>query len=302
MKRFKNILVVLNKVVGDDDTLAQAANLAKRNNAQLTLAEVVTDLNLPDKVIAEKGKILRRLAKSFQNDGIKIDTIELRGTPFLEIIRQVLRKSHDLVMMTAEGEAGYRSLFFGSTTLHLMRKCPCSVWVTEPEGHNNYARIMAAIEPNLDDAGENALNIKIMELASSLADLNKSELHVVQAWEVKGQDDETLSSETTEELRARIYHKHELTYRKSLKRFLERYDLKTINHQVHLLRGSPEYILPQFADENEIDLIVMGTICRTGIPGFFIGNTAELVLHQVNSSVLTVKPEGFITPVTLDIE
>ena len=46
--------------------------------------------------------------------------------------------------------------------------------------------------------------------------------------------------------------------------------------------------------------IVMGTVCRTGIPGFFIGNTAEYVLSRVHCSVLTMKPAGFVSPVTLD--
>jgi nucleotide-binding universal stress UspA family protein len=32
----------------------------------------------------------------------------------------------------------------------------------------------------------------------------------------------------------------------------------------------------------------------------FIGNTAEEVLNSVNCSVLTVKPDGFKTPVTID--
>jgi hypothetical protein len=41
----------------------------------------------------------------------------------------------------------------------------------------------------------------------------------------------------------------------------------------------------------------MGTVCRTGIPGFFIGNTAEKILDEVDCSVLTVKPEAFQTPV-----
>jgi len=36
------------------------------------------------------------------------------------------------------------------------------------------------------------------------------------------------------------------------------------------------------------------------VAGFFIGNTAESVLQQVNCSVLTVKPEGFVSPVKLD--
>ena len=44
-------------------------------------------------------------------------------------------------------------------------------------------------------------------------------------------------------------------------------------------------------------LLVMGTLCRTGIPGFFIGNTAETILNQVDCSVLTVKPKGFVSPV-----
>jgi nucleotide-binding universal stress UspA family protein len=44
----------------------------------------------------------------------------------------------------------------------------------------------------------------------------------------------------------------------------------------------------------------MGTVARTGISGFFIGNTAEDVLNQVNCSVMAVKPEGFVTPVKLD--
>jgi nucleotide-binding universal stress UspA family protein len=41
----------------------------------------------------------------------------------------------------------------------------------------------------------------------------------------------------------------------------------------------------------------MGTVCRTGIPGLIIGNTAERVLDVVDCSVLTVKPEGFVSPV-----
>jgi nucleotide-binding universal stress UspA family protein len=48
------------------------------------------------------------------------------------------------------------------------------------------------------------------------------------------------------------------------------------------------------------ELLVMGTVCRTGIPGFFIGNTAEMILGQVDCSVLTVKPKDFESPVKLE--
>ena len=46
------------------------------------------------------------------------------------------------------------------------------------------------------------------------------------------------------------------------------------------------------------DLLVMGTVCRTGFTGFMIGNTAERVLTEVGCSVLTLKPSGFRSPIT----
>jgi len=44
----------------------------------------------------------------------------------------------------------------------------------------------------------------------------------------------------------------------------------------------------------------MGTVCRNGMAGFFIGNNAENVLQQVDCSMLTVKPESFVSPVVLE--
>jgi nucleotide-binding universal stress UspA family protein len=41
----------------------------------------------------------------------------------------------------------------------------------------------------------------------------------------------------------------------------------------------------------------MGTLGRSGIPGLFIGNTAEEVLQNTRSSILAVKPPGFVSPV-----
>lgn len=299
MKRFKNILAVFNNIIGDDDTLAQAAALAKRNEARLTVVEVIEDAVWRPSFIAEREKHLHRLTASFQQEGVTLGSAVLKGTPFLEIIRQVLRENHDLVVMTADGAGGYRDLFFGSTSLRLMRKCPCPVWVTKPGPQNSYARIMAAVGPAPDEMSEHRLNATIMDLASSLAHLNDSELHVVHAWDVTGNDIDTLGSETTDEIRSQILQKHEQVHREPLERLLDRYKLQDPKHRIHLVRGAPEFMLPQLASTVGIDLMVMGTISRTGIPGFIIGNTAELILRQVSCAVLTVKPEGFVTPVTL---
>lgn len=57
--------------------------------------------------------------------------------------------------------------------------------------------------------------------------------------------------------------------------------------------------MPQLIKDLDAELVVMGTVGRTGIPGFIIGNTAETILNQIECSVLAVKPDGFVTPVTL---
>jgi nucleotide-binding universal stress UspA family protein len=69
------------------------------------------------------------------------------------------------------------------------------------------------------------------------------------------------------------------------------------SNRIHLLEGDAEKLIPEMAKRKGIELIVMGTVTRTGIAGFIIGNTAERVLQQVDCSVLTVKPDGFVTPV-----
>jgi nucleotide-binding universal stress UspA family protein len=53
------------------------------------------------------------------------------------------------------------------------------------------------------------------------------------------------------------------------------------------------------AQQLEVDLVVMGTVARTGIPGLIMGNTAEAILEQLDCSVLAIKPPGFVTPVSL---
>lgn len=81
-----------------------------------------------------------------------------------------------------------------------------------------------------------------------------------------------------------------------LKPFLETFG----DIQTHIERGEAWQAITAVEKAHNIDLIVMGTIDRAGIPGFFIGTTAETVLRQVNCSVLTIKPSQFVSPVTLE--
>ena len=315
MQRFKNILLVIDSRVESKATLKHAVDLCHMNQASLTVVDIVEEFSheaelwLTPDVLSElrshelkvRENHLKHFVESIRQEGINARTQVLPGTPFLTIIKEVLRNNHDLVIMTADGNGGLKDRLFGSTSMHLMRKCPCPVWVIKPSQPAHFTRILAAVDPASVDKQKTALDIKIMELASSLAQREQAELHIVHTWllpgevSLRGGRSQISGSDVEKLLRlAENEHKNELN------KLLMNYDLQKLNYKIHLSKGAAKEIIPAVAQEFEVDLIVMGTVARTGVAGFFIGNTAENVLSQVNSSVLTVKPDGFVTPVKLD--
>ncbi len=222
----------------------------------------------------------------------------LVGNPSLEIIREVIVHKRDLVMMTAEGKGGLKERLFGSTSLHLMRKCPCPVWVMKPTRTKRFPRILAAIDPDPDDKTRDSLDATILQLASSLAVQDKADLHVIHVWSLMYENLMRRHGGFTE---TEIRHFARNTAEKRQKVLDELVAKHTDSAAiVHLMRGEAAAVITEFATTQNIDLLVMGTVCRTGIPGFFIGNTAEQIIDAVNCSVLTVKPEAFVSPVTLE--
>ncbi len=56
-----------------------------------------------------------------------------------------------------------------------------------------------------------------------------------------------------------------------------------------ILEGSPANELVDFAEKNDIDLIVVGTLGKTGIPRFLLGSVAENVVRHSKKAVLVVR-------------
>lgn len=63
--------------------------------------------------------------------------------------------------------------------------------------------------------------------------------------------------------------------------------------QLQIAGGKPWIQIVNFAHENDIDLIVMGTHGQTGLKSMLIGGQAEKVVRRANCHVLVVKPAGF---------
>lgn len=58
-----------------------------------------------------------------------------------------------------------------------------------------------------------------------------------------------------------------------------------------LLEGHPSSEIIDFAENNDIDLIVMGTLGKTGLDRFLLGSVAEKVVRNSKVPVLVVRNE-----------
>lgn len=299
MKRFTNILVVFNDAIGAEDALEQAASLARDNAARLTITAVLRGSESSPQHVEEVEKRLQRLCLSVQHTGVSdVRSLVLTGTPFLEIIRQVIRAEHDLVFACAESDGILKQVFFGSTATHLVRKCPCPVWIVKPGQPVPYTKILVAVDPQIATS-KDQINTLIMDLATSLALRDNSVLHIMHAWDIEGKDLDSMRSEITTQQREAILKHHHDKHLLATNNLVARYTMSEIDHRIHSPRGRPEQAIYRLVRQEQIDLILMGSVARVGIPGFFIGNTAETVLGSEKCSILTVKPNGFETPILL---
>jgi len=312
MKRFKNILYHADGDTPSQESLDRALALARANQARLTVMDVISetdaaahieqryDLNLQELLRRRRLEQLEAWLEPHTRNGSPIYTQVVSGTPFLELIRAVQRNDYDLLIKPPHPHEGLTErLLYGSFDLHLLRKCPCPVWIDRPESAHPYRNILAAVDPA--DQSNLELNRLIMDLASSLAARESAKLHVIHAWRMPG---ESMLRSGRARLPAgeieRLLRETEQSHRQRLDELLGDYQLASDSPEVALVKDRAAKAITAVADSRQADLIVMGTVGRTGIPGFIIGNTAEDVLRTTRKSILAVKPQGFVSPVTLN--
>jgi nucleotide-binding universal stress UspA family protein len=314
----KNILYFADGDFGPNSTFKRAVDLARQNRARLTLMDVTPESDIAADLIKRYGladeaqqseqreAALTHLASEWAGD-LPPHVRSPIGNPFVEVIRAVLREGYDLLIKPARPRTGTGAGLFGSVDMHLLRKCPCPVWIDRqpqrPEAAAGadhapgYRSILAAVDPAAADA--RPMSQMIMERASALAERDGAELNVVHAWQFTGADEGQgaavvgAGSGLADALR-HIERRHA----EALGALVADYGLTMDDGRVHLAKGdAAEQVLAR-ADALNSDLIVIGTIGRPRDAGVFIGTTAEDVLQGSHIAVLALKPEGFVSPVT----
>jgi nucleotide-binding universal stress UspA family protein len=234
------------------------------------------------------------LVRPYRED-LEITTTVARGKVSLELIKQALRKRNDLVIKTARGSERGRRVFFGTTAMHLIRKCPCPVWLVPPTPLPRRPRIVAAVDPQ-SEGGGTKLAVRILDHARALTRHVHGELHIVHAWypAAAGLLRNRVSADELHDYISEVERSAQAAFEDVLA-IAPRSD---VPEEHHLLRGEPQEVIPEFAARKGVDAIVMGSLGRGGIAGLLIGEMAEEILSRVQCGVFCVKPDGFVTPVS----
>lgn len=310
MSMISSILLAVDGEFNKQALLAEVSAVAVGAGAKITLLGIldqppddpetkVAVSNIHKWATAAQFQDLEALAAEITDKGIPVVVKQSKGKPYEEIIREASKNRYDLIMKPAQREGRKLEFLFGSTDMQLFRMSPSPMWVFKPTSANKLSQIMIAVDLLAFDEEKSALADKVLRLGKHVSDLVGARLHVVHTWDFKWErtlHGQAVSTRTVDSLVLTLKQKH----RRWLDEALETNDLKRDEITEHFLKGDAKEILPMITRNQKIDLLVMGTVGRTGIPGFFIGNTADSVLRHVSCSVLAIKPDGFRSPVKID--
>ena len=303
----KRILAVVDAERDNQPALSRAYELASKTGASVTAMMVVYDLSYdmttmlsPDEREAMRDAVTKEhakwLATHLQEQGFTETDIvvEWNNRSYESIIYYTLNNQIDLVVKATKKHDDLASVIFTPTDWHLMRKCPRPVLLVKEHGWPEGGEIIAAVNVGSEDDEHAALNDKLTVIANGYASLLKGSVNLVNSYpstplniaiEVPEFDPDT-------------YHdavkNHHL---KEMRRHALKYGIPEDKCVVR--EGLPEKIIPQVAKALDAELVVIGTVGRVGISAALIGNTAEHVIDELNCDVLAIKPDGFVSPLSV---
>jgi nucleotide-binding universal stress UspA family protein len=263
--------------------LKLASEIAKKTDAQLTLLHVVeipgqTSFNTTGEVSTTDGmdglfimkmieigkKKLKKLESDELLEGVDFSTELKAGNTYYNIASIIGEHNPDLIIMGTSGSSGVDEILIGSNAEKVVRNAKCPVLTLKEEiSLANIDNIVFASSLKNDDQ-------KLVNQLKEIAHLSYAKIHLL-----KVNTPNSFESSTT-------------TYKK-MDEYLSRTALEA-DKKIHNGINEEEGIL-EFAKENNIDLIAMGTHGRKGLMHLLSGSIAEDVVNHSKRPVLTLKIE-----------
>lgn len=306
--QYADILVAIDFLPSSESALKQAIWFARQSRTRITLVHALPDLRKAllsaspaaqiDAVLGEGDKFqdeireesyarMHRLISQVDATDLDIHCEVLLGDPSISVNHAVQKAKYDLVVVGTRGNAKLAHFIMGSTAKRLIRTCPSLVWTAKAGAAVPPKTVLAATD--FSDVSKRAL-VEAIRVAKQTG----AELHAAHVMDL-----DNLPEGAIERLPSGWQLREQ--YKAAAGNLLETtvnglgYDASKV--VPHITWGVPPREIAQIAANLKVDLLVLGTVGRSGIKGVVLGNTAEWLLDLCDCSILTVKPADYVSPI-----
>lgn len=201
------------------------------------------------------------------------------------IMEKVSAAKPDLVIKTIRHDSSLNRALFNYTDWHLIRTCPCPMWLAKSESDWSRRQIIACVDPAHIHSQAETLDDSIIEAAQLLAYRLRGELHIFHTIEFLPEPMLLLLQPGVSHKAYRNQARQE--HEELLHGLLRPYGIGV--QRLHIVEGRPADALQALATKINASLVVMGAVSKGTLENLLIGNTAEKVLDTLNCDILIVK-------------
>ncbi len=259
----RNILVVVDPTREQQSAYIRGAETCLATGAAMTLFACLDEQSVKAEGDDQAARaLIQQLSTDAKEKNIAVNTMLDHQQDWPRaIVRTAEEKQCDMVFKTSFDHGLLDRATRETSDYLLLRECPCPVLLIKEHRDWSHRQVLAAIKPVPGDTQHAVLNKAIIGFTNSLADAYGSKVHYVTAYQGRTHKPEP------DELSALCGVPEE---------------------QVHIWEGWADEVISKVADQLSADLIVIGTVGRTGIMGRTVGNTAEKLLDHTQSDLLVL--------------
>ena len=216
------------------------------------------------------------------------------GRAWFEILRAAEASRKTLIACGTRSKSTVSRLLVGSTGLKLLRNAPGPVWLVKPRIDDDAVLdVLAATD--LSDIGTDVIAAGV-----TIGRAFPVQLTVMHAVDT-GLDRRMAHSGASDEEIANWRAEAKADAEEQLHEQLAGTDFRTLatGVQTQMTEGPAVACVLSAIEELDIDLLIIASSGRGGIPGMLFGNTAERLLLELPCSLLAVKPDDFVCPIDI---
>jgi len=284
MGKYKKILVAFDGSESGRNALRETLKFAADEKSLVTVISVIPryegDLsalwtnNIKASMNKQCNISLSEALHLAQKEGLTIDTVCAEGEIYERIVDLADTENYDLIVMGKKGMSLVERAFVGSVTARVIGYSRQDVLVIPDGAKIAWKKLLLATDGSLysEAAAQRAIEIagQYHSALKALSVVNVTVEFMIRAQEVY----ETLVTKAKEFTDA--------VKKKALSAGVEAESL--------VMDGEVDKVIIDVAKEYQTDMIIMGSLGRTGIKRLLMGSTAERVLGHSSFPVLIVKP------------